>query len=139
MIKDVAFTAYPSNDVAGTRAWYERVLGLAFAGPYIEDGVEKYNEAQLPNGCFSLMASEWVGREPGTAAGIAFEVDDLESAVRSLRDAGVPVRAMEDSAVCRQTSITDPEGNTVRLHQRKPQWRGTSDVQRRAGEESGED
>jgi hypothetical protein len=27
-IKDVAFVAYPSDDVAGSRAWYENVLGL---------------------------------------------------------------------------------------------------------------
>ena len=65
MIKDIAFTAYPSDDVAATRAWYERMLGLRFAGPYVEDGVEKYNEAHLAGGCFSLMASEWVGRSPG--------------------------------------------------------------------------
>ena len=119
MIKDIAFTAYPSDNVAGTRAWYERVLGLTFAGPYIEDGVEKYNEAHLPNGCFSLMASQWVGREPGTAAGIAFEVDDLESAIRSLRDQGVIVGATHDGPVCRQTSLADPEGNKITLHQRK--------------------
>ncbi len=40
IIKDIAFTAYPSNDVAGTRAWYEEYLGLEFAGPYVEDGLE---------------------------------------------------------------------------------------------------
>jgi len=36
-IKDVAFVAYPSDDVAGTRAWYENTLGLAFAGAYVEE------------------------------------------------------------------------------------------------------
>lgn len=34
----------------------------------MEDGVEKYNEAHFANGCCALMAKEWVGREPGTAA-----------------------------------------------------------------------
>jgi hypothetical protein len=57
MIKSIAFVAYPSDDVAGTRAWYEGMLGLVFAGAYVEDGVEKYNEAHLGNGSFSLMAS----------------------------------------------------------------------------------
>jgi predicted enzyme related to lactoylglutathione lyase len=120
MIKEIAFTAYPSNDVAGTRAWYEYVLGLEFAGPYIEDGVEKYNEAHLANGCFSLMASEWVGRAPGSAAGVVFEVDDLDVAIRSLRDKGVAAGAIDDGPVCRQASLVDPEGNKVTLHQRKP-------------------
>jgi predicted enzyme related to lactoylglutathione lyase len=119
MIKDIAYTAYPSNDVAGTRAWYEETLGLEFAGPYVEDGVEKYNEAHLSTGCFSLMASEWVGREPGSAAGIVFEVDDIDDATRSLRAKGVAVEDLFDGPVCRQTSILDPEGNKITLHQKK--------------------
>jgi len=119
MIKDIAYTAYPSNDVAGTRAWYEEKLGLRFAGPYIEGGVEKYNEAHLTTGCFSLMASDWVGREPGSGAGIVFEVDDLDDAVQVLRTKGVAVEDTFDGPVCRQASFADPEGNKVTLHQRK--------------------
>jgi predicted enzyme related to lactoylglutathione lyase len=117
MIKAIAFTAYPSDNVAATRAWYEHVLGLTFAGPYVEDGIEKYNEAHLGDGCFSLMASEWVGRAPGSAAGI--EVDDVEGAIRSVRDKGVLVDDFFDGPVCRQASFADPEGNSIRLHQRK--------------------
>jgi predicted enzyme related to lactoylglutathione lyase len=119
MIKDIAFTAYPSNDVAGTRAWYEEKLGLTFAGPYAEEGVEKYNEAHLGSGCFSLMASEWVGREPGSAASVVFEVEDIGKAARSLRDKGVIVEDIYETPVCKQTSFSDPEGNKVSLHQRK--------------------
>jgi hypothetical protein len=51
MVKDIAFVAYPSDDVAGTRAWYENTLGRTFAGPDIEDGAEKYNEAHLATSC----------------------------------------------------------------------------------------
>jgi predicted enzyme related to lactoylglutathione lyase len=119
MIKDIAFIAYPSNDVAGTRAWYEEMLGLRFAGPYAEEGIEKYNEAHFGSGCFSLMASEWVGREPGSAAGVVFEVDDIDNAAGSLRDKGVIVEAIEDMPACRLTSFSDPEGNKVSLHQKK--------------------
>lgn len=119
MIKHIAFTVYPSNDVARTRAWYEEMLGLEFAGPYVEDGVEKYNEAHLGDGAFALMASEWVGREPGSAASIAFEVDDIEDAARSLRAKGVVLEDIFDGPVCRQTSLSDPEGNKVTLHQKK--------------------
>jgi predicted enzyme related to lactoylglutathione lyase len=119
VIKDVAYTAYPSKDVAGTRAWYEETLGLTFAGPYVENGVEKYNEAHFGNGCFSLMSSEWVGREPGSAAAVVFEVDDIDEAMRSLRAKGVAVADVFDGPVCRQTWLADPEGNKVTLHQRK--------------------
>jgi predicted enzyme related to lactoylglutathione lyase len=118
MITEIAFTAYPSNDVAATRAWYERYLGLTFAGPYVEDGVEKYNEAQLGDSCFSLMAAEWVGRDPGTAAGVVFEVDDIEATVAQLRAHGLIVEDIYETPVCRLTSLSDPEGNKVSLHQR---------------------
>lgn len=118
MIKHIAFTVYPSNDVAGTRAWYEEMLGLKFAGPYVEDGVEKYNEAHLGDGAFALMASEWVGREPGTAASIAFEVDDLAVAVQSLRERGVVIDDVFEGPVCTSASFADPEGNKVTIHQK---------------------
>jgi predicted enzyme related to lactoylglutathione lyase len=118
-IKDIAFVAYPSDDVAGTRAWYENTLGLTFAGPYIEDGAEKYNEAHLATSCFSLMASEWVGRPPGSGAGAFFEVEDLDAAIRELRDKGVTIGDVFDGPVCKQVSLADPEGNKITLHQRR--------------------
>jgi predicted enzyme related to lactoylglutathione lyase len=119
LIKDIAFVAYPSDDVAGTRAWYEEKLGLAFAGPYLEDGVEKYNEAHIGAGCFSLMASEWVGRAPGSGAGVSFEVDDIERTMQSLREKGVTVDGFFDGPVCVQASCLDPEGNKIALHMKK--------------------
>jgi predicted enzyme related to lactoylglutathione lyase len=119
-ITGMAFTVYPSNDVASARAWYERTLGLRFAGPYVEDGIEKYNEAHFPDGCFALMASEWVGREPGTAASVYFEVDDIVEAIASLRVAGTTVEEPYETPVCTQTSLHDSEGNRIWLHQRAP-------------------
>lgn len=119
MIKEIAFVAYPSNDVSGTRSWYEEKLGLTFAGPYEENGIEKYNEAHIGNSCFSLMASEWVGRAPGSAAGLFFEVDDIESVADGLRARGVSVDAVEDLPTCKMTTLNDPEGNKVSLHQKK--------------------
>lgn len=117
MIKEIAFNAYPSNSVESTRKWYEEMLGLKFSGPYAEDGVEKYNEAPIGNGYFSLMAAEWIGREAGSASGIVFEVDDIEASAKSLRDKGVTVEDIYDTPVCRITSFTDPEGNKISFHQ----------------------
>ncbi len=118
-IVDVAFVAYPSDDVAATRAWYEKMLGLAFAGAYVEDGVEKYDEAHLATSCFSLMASEWVGRPPGAGAGAVFEVDDIDAAMSELRDKGVTIDGVFDGPVCKQASFADPEGNKITLHERR--------------------
>jgi predicted enzyme related to lactoylglutathione lyase len=117
MIKDIAFTAYPSANVTAAREWYEKMLGLKFSGAFEEGGVEKYNEAHVGNAYFSLMTSEWIAREPGTGVGVAFEVDDIEKTAKSLRDAGVTVEDIYTTPVCKVTSFDDPEGNKVTLHQ----------------------
>ncbi len=117
MIKHIAYIAYPSDDVAGTRRWYEEKLGLRFARPYLEDGVEKYNEAHLGDGCFSLMAAEWTNRAAGSAASIYFEVDNLEESVDSLQASGITIEDRFEGAVCRQASFCDPEGNRITIHQ----------------------
>ncbi|MBD5657368.1 MAG: VOC family protein [Candidatus Eremiobacteraeota bacterium] len=117
MVKEIAFTAYPSNDVAGTRCWYEQKLGLQFAGPYVEDGVEKYNEVHLGNGCFSLMAAEWTSRAPGSASGSYFEVDNVDDTVASLQANGVTIDERFEGPVCKQASFCDPEGNKVTVHE----------------------
>lgn len=117
MIKEIAFNAYPSKDVASARNWYEEKLGLQFSAPYAEEGVEKYNEAQVGNGYFSIMTSEWMGREPGSGSGVVFEVDDIEAAARSLRSKGVIVEDVYETPVCKITSFEDVDGNKVSLHQ----------------------
>jgi predicted enzyme related to lactoylglutathione lyase len=118
MIERIAFTAYPCRDVATTRAWYESTLGLAFAGPYKENGVETYNEAHLGDGCFSLMSADYAEREPGSASSIVFEVRDIDAAVEQLQARGVRIESRFDGPVCRQVSISDPDGNKVTLHQK---------------------
>lgn len=117
MVKGVAFTAYPSNDVAGTRRWYEEKLGLRFAGAYVEDGVEKYNEAHLGDGCFSLMSAEWTARPAGSASSVYFEVDDVDGVVVSLQASGVAIEERFEGPVCKQASFCDPDGNRVTIHE----------------------
>lgn len=117
MIKDIAFTAYPSKDVAALRKWYEDTLGLQFSGPYVEEGVEKYNEAKVGNGYFSLIWHQWLEREPGSASGVVFEVDDIDGTIAGLRDKGVTAEEPYATPVCKLSSFQDPEGNKVGLHQ----------------------
>ncbi|MBV8067429.1 MAG: VOC family protein [Candidatus Eremiobacteraeota bacterium] len=117
MIKEIAFTAYPAKDVAGLRKWYEDTLGLKFSGPFEEDGVEKYNEASVGNGWFSVLTSEWADREPGSASGVFFEVDDIDGTIANLRGKGIEVEDAYATPVCKLTSFKDLEGNKVSLHQ----------------------
>lgn len=117
MIKEIAFTAYPAKDVAGLRKWYEEKLGLKFTGPFEEDGVEKYNEANVGGGYFSVLWHEWQDREPGTASGVVFEVDNMDDAIADLRKKGVEVEDPYATPVCKIASFSDSEGNKVSFHQ----------------------
>lgn len=117
MIKEIAFTAYPANDVTGLRKWYEEKLGLTFSGPYEEDGVEKYNEAKVGDGYFSILWQGWADRDPGSASGVVFEVDDIEDTIADLRKKGIQAEDPYDTPVCRISSFEDLEGNKVSLHQ----------------------
>jgi predicted enzyme related to lactoylglutathione lyase len=117
VIKEIAFTAYSAKDVAALRKWYEGNLGLKFSSPYEEDGIEKYNESKVGDGYFSLMTHEWIRRDPGSASGIAFEVDDIEKSVSDLRGKGIEVEDIYTTPVCKITSLNDAEGNKVTLHQ----------------------
>jgi predicted enzyme related to lactoylglutathione lyase len=118
VIKDIAFVSYPSNSVTATRNWYEKHLGLKFAGPYEEEGVEMYNEAHLGTGAFSLVHEKWAERPAGSGAGCAFEVEDLDKLIANLRASGVSVEDPYQTPVCKMASTKDPEGNTITLHQR---------------------
>lgn len=118
MVKEIAFTAYPAKDVARLRRWYEDMLGLRFDGSFAEDGVEKYDQANVNGGYFSLMWHEWMERAPGSGSGIVFEVDDLEATIATLRAKGATVEDPYATPVCKVTSFDDPEGNRISLHQR---------------------
>jgi len=115
MVKEIAFTAYPAKDVEGLRDFYTRVLGLKFTGPFEEDGVAKYDEAQVGSGWFAVMTAEWADITP--VGGLAFEVDDIEKTIADLQSNGVTAGDVYDTPVCRLSSFNDPEGNKVTLHQ----------------------
>jgi predicted enzyme related to lactoylglutathione lyase len=117
VIKEIAFTAYPAKDVAGLRKWYEDNLGLKFSSPFVEEGVEKYNESKIGDGYFGLLWHEWIERDPGSASGIVFEVDNIDDSIADLRKKGVDVEDAYATPVCKITSFNDAEGNKVSLHQ----------------------
>ncbi len=117
MITGIAFTAYPAEDVAALRGWYEKNLGLTFREPLLENGVEMYSEANVGDGYFSLMTNQWIGRAPGSASGIVFEVEDIDETVADLRRKGLEVEDPYTTPVCKVCSLVDSEGNKVTLHQ----------------------
>jgi len=114
MITDLAFVLYPVKEMARARVFYEETLGLqageTFGGSWIE--------YQAGAATFAITDAF-----PATApaASVAFEVDDLDAHVVSLRAAGVPFEGdVNDFPGCRMVLIKDPDGNTLCIHQKKP-------------------
>lgn len=117
MIKEIAFTAYPAADVAKLVDFYSGVLGLTATDKYEEDGKLLYAEFKVGNSWFSVMTHDWMDVPPGSAAGVALEVDDLEETLTQFASQGIAREDIHDTPVCRLSSFKDPEGNKVTLHQ----------------------
>lgn len=114
MIKHIAFTMYPVKDLARARKFYEEDLGLTMT----ENFQDAWYEYDIAGGCFAITTLA-EGVTPSSRAGgsIAFEVDDVDSAVETLRAKGIQVKVEPFSTpVCRLAVVVDPEGNAVTLH-----------------------
>jgi predicted enzyme related to lactoylglutathione lyase len=117
MIKEIAFTGTPVRDIKRARAFYEGVLGLKQT---MESGEGNWVEYDTGVGTFAIgnYGDEWKPSADGTM--VAFEVDDLEAAVKKLKDDEVKIEMeVTESPVCHFAIVLDPDGNKIMLHKRK--------------------
>lgn len=117
MLKKVAFTMYPVQDIKRARSFYEETLGLT-VGKISAGG--SWVEYDLPGGgCFAITTlAEGVKPSSNSGGSIAFEVDDLDELVSKLKSDGIKFKLdVFPSPVCRMAVIIDSEGNAVTLHQ----------------------
>ena len=118
-VSELAFTCYPVKDMARARAFYEKVVGLTPTMVHEAEG-NSWTEYEIGGGAFSLGQAE--GSMPSdNGASVAFEVEDFDAAIDTLRENGVKFK-MEPfpTPVCRMAFAFDPEGNTVCIHKRNP-------------------
>lgn len=119
MLKKVAFSMYPVENMERARDFYENTLGLK-AGAVSGGG--QWVEYDLPQGgCFAITTFA-EGVKPSSDAGgsVAFEVDNLENLVKELKGKGVKFKLDTfDTPVCEMAVILDSEGNALILHQLK--------------------
>lgn len=117
MIKKVAFTMYPVENMDRARRFYENILQLT-PGSISAGGA--WVEYDLPaGGCFALTTLA-TGVKPSANAGgsIAFEVEDLEKLITELKTKEVKFKLeIFSTPVCKMAVIFDSEGNAVTLHQ----------------------
>lgn len=117
MIKKVAFTLYPVQDVERARSFYEDKLGLAVGVAGSQAGMH-WIEYDLPGGgCLAL--SNATDEEPGASGGtVALEVEDLDALVERLKGQGVAFKSdVIRGPECRMIVCLDSEGNSLLLHQ----------------------
>jgi predicted enzyme related to lactoylglutathione lyase len=118
MFAKVAFTMYPVKDMVRAERFYRETLGL---GPSSGSVAHGWVEFDLPGGgCLALTTHS--GSQPSAGAGgtIAFEVEDLDGLVATLKAKNVALPATDiQSPVCRMAMCIDSEGNRIVLHQLK--------------------
>jgi len=116
---EIAFSCYPVTDVARARAFYEGVLGLT---PTMNQdmGDSIWIEYDIGSGTLSLGRYEgWKPTPDGCTVGL--EVEDFEEAVADLKAASVPINmGPMETPVCHMVMISDPDGNPLIIHKRKP-------------------
>jgi catechol 2,3-dioxygenase-like lactoylglutathione lyase family enzyme len=116
--KEVAFTAYPSTNIARSRKFYEGVLELKPNKP-VKRGVP-FIEYNIGPGCIAIGKSPlWKPSKDGPV--VALEVENFEEAVAKLKQRRIKfLVGPTDTALCQMVAMRDPDGNKISLHRRKP-------------------
>ena len=116
-IRAVDFVAVPTQSFDTAVAFYGEVLGLPCIERY---GTMPGAEFQAGNLTLAVMDAKAFGQEfRPNALPIALQVDDVESARRTLEENGVEFKTETfDSGVCFQAIFVDPDGNPLALHHR---------------------
>lgn len=119
-INEIAYTGYPVTDLARARTFYEKVLGLNVSTIF-EEGAAAWIEYDIGAGTLAIsnLFPEWKPSADGPS--VAFEVEDFGAAVEALRRAKVRFTLEPiDNPTCEIAGITDPDGNAILIHRRKP-------------------
>ncbi|HUB68733.1 MAG TPA: VOC family protein [Candidatus Methylacidiphilales bacterium] len=118
-VNEVAYIAYPSTDMARSRAFYEGVLGLK---PTYENKRENFAWVEYDIGATTLgigQSADWKPSREGPT--VALEADDFDEAIAGLRQHGLSfVMEPFETPVCNMALIRDPDGNQIMIHKRKP-------------------
>lgn len=119
-ITEIAFSSYPVTDVERARAFYEGVLGLKVTMDMNMGEEGHWIEYDIGPG--TLGIGRYPGWKPtGDGCCVGLEVEDFESAVADIKAAGVPIKMGPlETPVCHMAMVSDPDGNTLIIHKRKP-------------------
>ncbi|MGC3988915.1 MAG: VOC family protein [Chthoniobacteraceae bacterium] len=119
-VTEIAFSSYPVTDVARARAFYEGVLGLQPTMDMDMGENGHWIEYDIASGTLSI--GRYDGWKPtGDGCTVGLEVENFDDAVAALQKAGTPFKMGPfETPVCFMAMVSDPDGNTLIIHKRKP-------------------
>ena len=119
-VTELAFSSYPVLDMARARAFYEGVLGLKVS--YEADKGEHGHWIDYDIGPGTLGIGRAPGWKPsGDGCTVALEVENFDEAVAAIQATSTPIKMGPlETPVCHMLMVSDPDGNTLILHKRKP-------------------
>lgn len=110
----VAFVMYPVTDMARATEFYTGALG------FVPSGLSNdfWSEFDVAGVTFGIGNFEQVGK-PGTAQSLAIEVSDMSAARAELAGRGLDTTEPFETQICYISTLRDPDGNQIVLHQAK--------------------
>ncbi len=119
-VTEIAFTVYPASDLKRARKFYEGTLGLVAARSFGNE-TRGFVEYDIGTGTLALGAGSPNFIPSAGGGSVALEVDDFDAAVKRLRESGCKsVIEPAETPVCHIVIVSDPDGNSVMIHKRKP-------------------
>jgi len=118
-IKAIGFVGIPVTDLKRAREFYEGVLGLKVSAEMMGG---KWIEYSVGDDTLAIanVGEQWAPSDQGTGA--ALEVEDLDKAVKHLKDRQVRFAAEPfETPCCRMAVVQDPDGNKLIIHKLKPE------------------
>lgn len=116
-ITGIDLTGYMTKDYDRSIAFYRDVLSMEPTKEY-PGGMGA--EFTFPDGTTFGLWNPGDSMPFQTNNGVLFATEDLDAAKRVLEKHAVPIVMEHESPVCFMLMCTDPDGNSVILHKRKP-------------------
>jgi len=118
-VLEIAFVSYPVTDLPRARKFYEETLGLVVSRTFGDDN-QAWVEYDLGANTLAIsnLNADWKPSAGGGSA--ALEVEDMSAAVSRLKEDGhAPFFGPAETPVCYVAAVSDPDGNSITIHQRK--------------------
>ena len=120
-VNEIAFVGYPVTDKLRARTFYEGLLGIKTTID-MEMGEHYWTEYDIGTGTLALSNYWKPSAEPKMGPTAALEVENFDGTIALLKEKGVPiVDGPFESSICFMAMVTDPDGNSLWIHKRKPE------------------